>query len=86
MNEVYVVRQFFGDCNDNDYVGVYTDFWKALAAAIANQKENWGDRPQYGFGVRKPSAFASGGMLWCEVLWDGKPQGIYYTINRMELE
>ena len=81
---VYVVRQFYADCNDNSYIGVYDDFWKALAASIADCKQNHGE-PGHSFAVNKPSPHDDS-MLWCEVLFNGRLQGIYYTINRLELQ
>lgn len=93
MPEVYVVRQFFEDCNDASYTGVYSDFYKAVSAAVADAKENW-DEPEYTFNVHLPiSRRARWGEveeeeteLWCEIFHDGKPYGIYYTITKMELD
>lgn len=90
--EVFVVRQFFEDCNDNSYTGVYTDFWKAVAGAKADQEENWGDEPEYGLEAN-PSDLCrclppeiDCTQVWFEVTWKGKGHGIYYTIDRLELE
>jgi len=88
MKEVFVVRQFFQDCNDNSYTGVYSDFWKAVAGAKADQEENWGDDPGYGLEA-VPLTFPSeieGTQVWLEVTWEGKPHGIYYTIDRLEID
>jgi hypothetical protein len=82
--EVFVVRHFYEDCNDMSYIGVYDDFWKALAASIADSKDNHGT-PGHSFAVSEPSPH-SDSELWCEVLFNGRALGIYYTINRMELQ
>jgi len=88
MIEVFVVRQFYEDCNDNSYIGAYSDFWKAVAGAKADQEENYGDEPEYGFKILEPLSMGglTGTQVWCEVTWEGKGHGIYYTVDRMELK
>lgn len=85
MKEVYVVRQFFEDNHDTEYTGVYSNFWKALAAAKADQEKNWSEDTGHSLKVHKPNKFSPIDTLWCEVMDQTYPQGIYYTINRMEL-
>lgn len=98
--EVFVVRHFFEDCNDNSYVGAYSDFWKALDASVADAQENSHDympgHPNnpgrvfgqgYALGVHEPGPYAEEDrQIWCEVMYQGRPSGSYYTIDRMELE
>ena len=84
MAKVYVVRQFFEGCNDASYTGAYSGFFKALAAAIADSKESWGE-PGYKFSITFPLREEET-ELWCEILHNGKPHGIYYTITKMELD
>jgi hypothetical protein len=84
MPEVYVVRQFFEGCSDASYTGVYSDFFKAILAAGADAKESWGD-PGYTFNAHKPRGEGET-ELWCEIFFEGRPNGIYYTITKMELD
>ncbi len=84
MPEVYVVRQFFEDCNDASYTGVYSDFFRAVLAAVADSKESWSE-PGYTFCVHEPRDEGET-ELWCEIYCEGSPLGIYYTITKMELD
>jgi hypothetical protein len=86
--DIYIVRQFFEGDNDDGYVGAFTDFWKALNAAVEHQKKNW-DEEEYGFMVHDSTPYVPNfevTQLWCEVTYEGDPHGIYYTIDKMELK
>ena len=83
--KVFVVRQFFEDNHDTSYTGVYSDFWKAVAGAKAEQEENWDDCgleacPTF------PGEIEENPEIWLEVTFEGKPQGIYFTIDRLEID
>jgi hypothetical protein len=82
--EVYVVRQFFNDCNDTSYSGAHSDFFKAITAAIADAKAGWGTSG-YTLTFHEPIDEGSN-ELWCEVYYEGRPYGIYYTITKMEID
>ncbi len=71
--EVFVVRQFFGDCNDTSYIGAYTDFWKAAKASIDTIQEEGSDE----WIVHKDMDEST---VWIQ---DGE---CYYSIDRLELE
>ncbi len=85
MKEVYVVRQFFEDCNDASYIGAYSDFFRALQAGIADAKQSDWDNPGYTFCAHEPRN-EDDTELWCEIYFEGRPYGIYYTITKMELD
>ncbi len=80
---VYVVRQFFDGCSDTEYTGVYTDFWKAADAVIKDQEESFEDD---GLEFHLPNQFTPDDQLWIDVISGGLTQGIYYTIDKLELK
>jgi len=85
MIDVFVARQSFEDSGDDQTLGVYTDFWKAIEGTNENRKAN--DWEEYKFKTQDIH-----GMIWRElIINDGGPfhghdAGIYYTIEKMELE
>jgi len=78
MADVFVVRQFFEDSGDDQTLGVYTDFWKAIAETAENRKVNQWDKYEF----KTQDIY---GVIWRELFNKGYGTGIYYTIEKMEL-
>jgi len=74
--DIFVVRMFWEGCNDTDYLGAYSDFWKAAEASLANAREEVPDETK--LTVHKMPGDQS---LWLEI-----GQGTYYAINKLKVE
>ena len=80
--ELFVVRQFFEDCNDNQTLGVYSTFGKAMEECTTNTEvNNWGGH-NYSFRVLDPW---EPNELWCEVQYKNTVHA-YYSIEKLELD
>lgn len=81
----FVVRRFFEDAPETDYLGVYADFFKAVSACARSVRYEYDNAPEYALGIH-PVTSATDSEVWTEIFYNGKPYGTYYTITKMEIE
>ena len=81
MMHVFVVRMFFEDGNETDYLGAYSDFWKAAEACVANMRED--DSADDCHIVHE---MGGGDSVWLEITDNDRPCGTYYSIDKMEVK
>jgi len=72
--QVFVVREFFEDCNDTCYVGAFTDFWKAAKASVDCINEH--NPKNKGWTVHE----MEDDSVWLD------DEGTYYSIDRFEVQ
>ena len=85
MREVFVVRQFSEDSSDSSYLGAFDEFMGAAKGIIAAIRE---EGPEYGakasWSTYRPIEEVT--EVWFEQTSEGSGDGIYYTVDRMEVE